>query len=136
MGSGPASGSHRLSARCHRATGRQIRGSRLNLPVRIAAGIFTEPRPFKLMLETWRHVSAIETDENKSPISARKPHRAFSPSSATCWTPRGRKCRSGSRRFGKAFRNEIKPRNYTFRSREFEQMELEFFITPDEVVEA
>ncbi|MEK9864161.1 MAG: glycine--tRNA ligase, partial [Verrucomicrobiota bacterium] len=34
---------------------------------------------------------------------------------------------------GKAFRNEINPRNYTFRSREFEQMELEFFIKPDEV---
>ena len=31
---------------------------------------------------------------------------------------------------GKAFRNEINPRNYTFRSREFEQMELEFFIKP------
>jgi glycyl-tRNA synthetase len=33
---------------------------------------------------------------------------------------------------GKAFRNEINPRNYIFRSREFEQMELEFFIKPDE----
>jgi glycyl-tRNA synthetase len=33
---------------------------------------------------------------------------------------------------GKAFRNEITPRNFTFRSREFEQMELEFFIRPDE----
>ena len=31
---------------------------------------------------------------------------------------------------GKAFRNEINPRNYTFRSREFEQMELEYFIKP------
>src|SRR5438445_2044205 len=37
---------------------------------------------------------------------------------------------------GKAFRNEINPRNYTFRSREFEQMELEFFIKPDEAIEA
>jgi glycyl-tRNA synthetase len=37
---------------------------------------------------------------------------------------------------GKAFRNEINPRNFTFRSREFEQMELEFFIRPDEAVEA
>jgi len=36
---------------------------------------------------------------------------------------------------GKAFRNEVTPRNFTFRSREFEQMELEFFIKPDEVVE-
>src|SRR5207249_974994 len=37
---------------------------------------------------------------------------------------------------GKAFRNEVTPRNFTFRSREFEQMELEFFIRPDEAVEA
>ena len=36
---------------------------------------------------------------------------------------------------GKAFRNEVNPRNYTFRSREFEQMELEFFIRPDEMVQ-
>src|SRR5437763_840113 len=33
---------------------------------------------------------------------------------------------------GKAFRNEINPRNYTFRSREFEQMEIEFFCRPEE----
>ena len=33
-------------------------------------------------------------------------------------------------------RNEVTPRNYTFRSREFEQMELEFFIKPDEAIEA
>jgi glycyl-tRNA synthetase len=42
----------------------------------------------------------------------------------------------GIAQMGKAFRNEVTPRNFTFRSREFEQMELEFFIKPDEVVEA
>jgi glycyl-tRNA synthetase len=42
----------------------------------------------------------------------------------------------GIGQIGKAFRNEVTPRNYTFRSREFEQMELEFFIKPDEVIEA
>jgi glycyl-tRNA synthetase len=36
---------------------------------------------------------------------------------------------------GKAFRNEVTPKNFTFRSREFEQMELEFFIKPDEAIE-
>jgi hypothetical protein len=41
----------------------------------------------------------------------------------------------GVAQMGKSFRNEINPRNYTFRSREFEQMELEFFIRPDEAVE-
>jgi glycyl-tRNA synthetase len=38
----------------------------------------------------------------------------------------------GIAQVGKAFRNEINPRNYTFRSREFEQMEIEFFCRPDE----
>jgi glycyl-tRNA synthetase len=38
----------------------------------------------------------------------------------------------GIAQMGKSFRNEITPRNYTFRSREFEQMEIEFFCHPDE----
>lgn len=38
----------------------------------------------------------------------------------------------GIAQIGKAFRNEITPGNFTFRSREFEQMELEFFVSPDE----
>jgi glycyl-tRNA synthetase len=38
----------------------------------------------------------------------------------------------GIAQVGKAFRNEINPRNYTFRSREFEQMEIEFFCRPEE----
>ena len=40
----------------------------------------------------------------------------------------------GVAQVGKAFRNEINPRNFTFRSREFSQMEMEFFIPPDEVI--
>jgi glycyl-tRNA synthetase (class II) len=35
---------------------------------------------------------------------------------------------------GKAFRNEITPRNFVFRSREFEQMEIEYFIPPEDSV--
>src|SRR5690606_4667427 len=42
----------------------------------------------------------------------------------------------GIAQVGKAFRNEITPRNFIFRSREFEQMELEFFIPPDEAIAA
>ena len=38
----------------------------------------------------------------------------------------------GIAQIGKSFRNEITPRNFIFRVREFEQMELEFFVTPDE----
>ena len=65
-----------------------------------------------------------------------KPRRPFSPSSRTCSKPPASKSPFGIAQMGKAFRNEINPRNFTFRSREFEQMELEFFIKPDEAVEA
>jgi glycyl-tRNA synthetase len=41
----------------------------------------------------------------------------------------------GIAQIGKAFRNEINPRNFTFRSREFEQMELEYFCRPEDGVE-
>ena len=41
----------------------------------------------------------------------------------------------GIAQIGKSFRNEITPRNFTFRSREFEQMEIEFFCHPDESLE-
>ena len=44
--------------------------------------------------------------------------------------PRGRSRRSGSAQTGKSFRNEITPGNFIFRTREFEQMELEFFVEP------
>merc|ERR1712031_56755 len=40
----------------------------------------------------------------------------------------------GIAQIGKAFRNEITPRNFIFRSREFEQMEIEYFISPDDDV--
>src|SRR5262249_9492337 len=41
----------------------------------------------------------------------------------------------GIAQIGKAFRNEINPRNFTFRSREFEQMELEYFCRPEDGME-
>ena len=41
----------------------------------------------------------------------------------------------GIAQVGKSFRNEINPRNFTFRSREFEQMEIEFFCQPEEAAE-
>ena len=69
-------------------------------------------------------------------ICGRKPRRPFLRNSRTCWKLRGKKVPFGIAQIGKAFRNEVTPRNFTFRSREFEQMELEFFIKPDEAVEA
>ena len=67
-----------------------------------------------------------------SPIFVRKPRSRSSCSSRTCSIPRGRRLPFGIAQIGKAFRNEINPRNFIFRSREFEQMELEYFCAPEQ----
>ncbi len=64
-------------------------------------------------------------------ICAPKPRRAFLSTSATCSAQRAARLPFGIGQIGKSFRNEITPGNFTFRTREFEQMELEFFCKPD-----
>ena len=93
----------------------------------------TEPRPFNLMFQTYVGPAATEAD-----IAYLRPETAqaiFAQFKNVLETSRQR-VPFGIAQVGKAFRNEVTPRNFTFRSREFEQMELEFFIKPDEVVEA
>jgi glycyl-tRNA synthetase len=91
-----------------------------------------EARPFNLMLKTYVGPTATEKD-----VAYLRPETAqaiFAQFKNVLDTSR-QKVPFGICQIGKAFRNEITPRNYTFRSREFEQMELEFFIKPDEIVE-
>jgi glycyl-tRNA synthetase len=91
-----------------------------------------EARPFNLMLKTYVGPTATEKD-----VAYLRPETAqaiFAQFKNVLDTSR-QKLPFGICQIGKAFRNEITPRNYTFRSREFEQMELEFFIKPDEIVE-
>jgi glycyl-tRNA synthetase len=93
----------------------------------------TEPRPFNLMFKTYVGPTATEAD-----VAYLRPETAqaiFAQFKNVHETSR-QKVPFGVAQMGKAFRNEVTPRNYTFRSREFEQMELEFFIKPDEAVEA
>src|SRR5437870_3286706 len=94
--------------------------------------LLTEPRPFNLMLETY--VGPIKSEENKSYLRPETAQAIFVQFKNVVDSSR-QKIPFGICQIGKAFRNEINPRNFTFRSREFEQMELEFFIRPDEVVE-
>jgi glycyl-tRNA synthetase len=96
-------------------------------------GELTEPRPFNLMLKT--HTGPIESDENIAYLRPETAQAIFAQFKNVLETSR-QKVPFGIAQVGKAFRNEITPRNFTFRSREFEQMELEFFIKPDEVIEA
>jgi glycyl-tRNA synthetase len=93
----------------------------------------TEARAFNLMFQTYVGPTATEAD-----IAYLRPETAqaiFAQFKNVLETSR-QKVPFGIAQVGKAFRNEVTPRNFTFRSREFEQMELEFFIKPDEAVEA
>jgi glycyl-tRNA synthetase len=93
----------------------------------------TEARPFNLMFQTYVGPTATAAD-----IAYLRPETAqaiFAQFKNVLETSR-QKVPFGIAQVGKAFRNEVTPRNFTFRSREFEQMELEFFIKPDEVIEA
>ena len=97
------------------------------------AGEKTEPRPFNLMFKT--HVGPVEGDDNAAYLRPETAQAIFAQFKNVLETRR-QKVPFGIAQVGKAFRNEVTPRNYTFRSRDFEQMELEFFIKPDEAVEA
>ena len=89
---------------------------------------FTEIRQFNLMFKTFQGV----TEDAKSEIYLR-PETAqgiFVNFPSVQRTTR-KKLPFGIAQVGKSFRNEITPGNFTFRTREFEQMELEFFCKPD-----
>ena len=89
---------------------------------------FTSIRKFNLMFKTFQGV----TEDSTSQIYLR-PETAqgiFVNFKNVMRTTR-RKLPMGIAQIGKAFRNEITPGNFTFRTREFEQMELEFFCKPD-----
>ena len=93
----------------------------------------TEPKPFNLMLQTY--VGPIQSPENIAYLRPETAQAIFAQFKNVLDTSR-QKVPFGIGQIGKAFRNEVTPRNFIFRSREFEQMELEFFIKPDEVIEA
>jgi len=96
-------------------------------------GLLTEPRPFNLMLKTY--VGPVESADNLAYLRPETAQAIFVQFKNTLEVSRQR-VPFGVCQIGKAFRNEINPRNFTFRSREFEQMELEYFIRPDEVVQS
>ncbi len=95
--------------------------------------LLTAPRPFNLMFKTF--VGPVESEDNTAYLRPETAQAIFAQFKNVMVTSR-QQIPFGIAQVGKAFRNEVTPRNFTFRSREFEQMELEFFIKPDEVVEA
>ena len=95
--------------------------------------LLTEPRPFNLMFKTY--VGPVADENNVAYLRPETAQAIFAQFKNVAETAR-QKVPFGIAQVGKAFRNEVTPRNFTFRSREFEQMELEFFIKPDEAIEA
>jgi glycyl-tRNA synthetase len=87
-------------------------------------GLLTEPRQFNLMFKT--HVGALEDASSLAYLRPETAQGIFANFKNVLDTTRV-KVPFGIGQVGKSFRNEINPRNYTFRSREFEQMEIEFF---------
>jgi len=95
-------------------------------------GALGPARPFNLMLKTYLGPTATEDDVTYlRPETAQAIFAQFK----NVFDSSRVKVPFGICQIGKAFRNEVTPKNFTFRSREFEQMELEFFIKPDEAVE-
>jgi len=89
----------------------------------------TEPRNFNLMFKT--NVGPVEDDNSFAYLRPETAQNIFTNfKNILDSTPH--KLPFGIAQMGKAFRNEITPRNFIFRVREFEQMELEFFVNPGE----
>ena len=84
----------------------------------------TEPRQFNLMFKT--NVGPIEDDKSFAYLRPETAQNIFT-NFKNVVDSTARKLPFGIAQIGKAFRNEITPRNFIFRVREFEQMELEFF---------
>jgi glycyl-tRNA synthetase len=92
----------------------------------------TEARPFNLMFSTQMGASA--DPESTAYLRPETAQSIFVQFKNVLDTSR-KKLPFGIAQIGKAFRNEINPRNFTFRSREFEQMELEYFCRPEQGME-
>jgi glycyl-tRNA synthetase len=89
----------------------------------------TEPRQFNLMFET--RMGALEESGSKAYLRPETAQGIFVNFKNVLQLAR-RRPPFGIAQIGKSFRNEITPGNFLFRTREFEQMEMEFFVPPDE----
>jgi glycyl-tRNA synthetase len=108
-------------------------GSRRTLCPVCGKGELTEPRQFNMMLKTF-----LGPVEEAAAVTYLRPETAqgmFVNFENVLQSMR-RKLPFGIAQVGRSFRNEITPGNFIFRTREFEQMELEFFVNPAETVES
>jgi glycyl-tRNA synthetase len=90
---------------------------------------FTEARQFNLMFKTF--AGPVEDSAAEVYLRPETAQGMFTQFKNVLETSR-KKPPFGIAQVGKSFRNEITPHNFVFRTREFEQMEMEFFVPPDE----
>jgi glycyl-tRNA synthetase len=90
-------------------------------------GNWTAPRPFNMMFRTT--VGPVADEESYAYLRPETAQGIFT-NFKNVVDSTSRRLPFGIAQIGKSFRNEITPRNFIFRVREFEQMELEFFVTP------
>ena len=95
-------------------------------------GTFTEPRDFNLMFKT--HMGPVASQDNEVYLRPETAQGIFTNFENVRRVSR-KKLPFGIAQIGKSFRNEITPGQFVFRTREFEQMEMEFFIHPDDAQE-
>ena len=88
---------------------------------------FTEPKQFNLMFKT--HMGPVEDDDTVAYLRPETAQGMFV-DFAQVQTVSRKKLPFGIAQIGRSFRNEITPGNFIFRTREFEQMEMEFFVPP------
>jgi glycyl-tRNA synthetase len=96
---------------------------------RCGSANLTEPRPFNLMFRT--QVGPVADDESFAYLRPETAQGIFA-NFKNVVDSTSRRLPFGIAQIGKAFRNEITPRNFIFRVREFEQMEIEYFVRPGE----
>ncbi|MCI2420937.1 glycine--tRNA ligase [Saccharopolyspora sp. K220] len=92
-------------------------------------GQYTDPREFNMMLKTF--LGPVESEEGMHYLRPETAQGIFV-NFANVMTTARKKPPFGIGQIGKSFRNEITPGNFIFRTREFEQMEMEFFVEPGE----
>ena len=97
-----------------------------------AAGSMTAARQFNLMFQT--HVGPVE-DAGSAAFLRPETAQGIFVNFDNVLTATRRRLPFGIAQIGKSFRNEITPGNFTFRTREFEQMEMEFFVQPGDAPE-
>lgn len=107
----------------------QLHATGLQDPCPQCGAPLEEAKPFTLMFES--HAGMVKTEETKVYLRPETAQGIFA-NFRNVFDSTRLKLPSGIAQIGKAFRNEVTPRNFIFRSREFEQMEIEFFCHPSQ----